>query len=223
MAKLDKMMAGTANYRMGKLIETFGADSEVYKMASDYIEERVDEKYIKRAKESVYDSNGAVIIPKNSIIGIRQVKTKYVTEEVDDPKYGKVVNIKAVEQGTPDSVFGRSDIFDTYLPSPQQLLNTVKEEFNIEGSVKDNKKHLINLAEVYAKKMRSYDTTVSDVYDVLNNVDMLDVDQFEANGFKEDAEKLLSVREKTSAWIEEAKKLADEYDMAVQLDRQSRT
>lgn len=210
MAKLKQMMAGTANYRMGQIIKEFGVNSEVYQMASEYIEEHVDDKYIKKDKAG-------------NIIGIKQIKSKYQTEEVPDDKYGKVVKITGIEEGTPDSVFGRSDIFNTYLPSPTQIFSTVKAEEGIKGSVKENKQVLRPLVEAYAHKMRSYDTTVSDVYDVKDNVDALDADVYSAHDFYSRAVSILQYREKTSEWIDAAKALVEEYDIQVQLERQSRT
>lgn len=173
----------TANARMGNIIKTFGKSSEVYKTASDYIEERVDEKFIKRDKD-------------NNIVGIRQTKES---------------------EAIADNAFGRSTVFNEYLPTVSGLLKAVKEENNIEGSVKENKKILMNLAEIHSSTLRNYDTTVDDIYDVRDDVDALGDSTMVA-----EAQKLLDTREKTSAWLSAARDLVARYDIAVQEARQNR-
>lgn len=178
-----KIKVGTANARMSNIKKTFGVDSEVYKMASDYIEERVDEKFIKR------DTSG-------NITGIRQTKEAEKLSE---------------------NAFGRSDVFDEFLPTVSGLLKAVKEENDIKGSVKDNRTVLINLAEVHAANLRSYDVTVDDIYDVRDDVDALGDATMVA-----EAQQLLDEREKTSAWLSAARDLVARYDEAVQEARQNR-
>lgn len=189
MAKLKKIGAGTANARMSSIINEFGIGSEVYQMASDYIEERVDEKFIKRNKAG-------------DIIGIRQ------TKEAKD-KLG-------------ENVFGRSDIFNEYLPTTNSIYKKVMEEEGYSGTIKANKDVLRPLVEVYAHKMGSYDDTVLDVYDVRDNTDALDADVYAAHDFHGRAVALLKIREKTSEWIDAARALVDEYEIEVQKERQSR-
>ena len=192
------MKVGTANYRMGAIIKEFGFNSEVYQMASEYLEERVDERFLKRNDVG-------------QITGIKQLKEK---SHIDPATGEKVVD----EAGTPsNNVFGRSSIFEEMMPSPQQLLSKMKEENKIKGSIKDNKKVLVNLANVYASTMRSYDTTVDDIYDVRDDVDALGDAKF-----VDEAQSLLDEREKTMDWIAKAKDLVRRYEEAAQKARQER-
>lgn len=192
------MKVGTANARMSAIIKEFGFGSEVYQMASEYLEERVDEKFLKRNDVG-------------QITGIRQLKEKSHL----DPATGE----KVVDQaGTPsDNVFGRSSVFDQMLPTVQGILKQAKEENKVEGTIKENKKMLVPLANALAETMRSYDTTVDDIYDVRDDVDALGDAKF-----VDEAQSLLDEREKTMDWIAKAKDLVRRYEEAAQKARQER-
>lgn len=202
-----KISISAANARLKALDKEFGKNSEIYQMASEYIERVLDKNFV--AKETIKDSSGKDVSVVSHIKNIKEIShmEKYIDEKTGEEKERKVIDKK----GTPtkeENLFGRSEVFDEYLPSPQLILKKMKDEYSIEGTIKENKTVLKNYAEMWAKTMNDYDTTVEGLYDILENSETVEGD---ISVLKENAQKLLDSREKTVSWIEEAKKLYLDY------------
>ena len=195
-----------ANQRLKALAKTFGYESEVYRMASDYIEDRIDDDYIKR------DKNG-------NILRIVAHQGKEVEKESSfTNKNGTEIKRKytVVEEGVDlNNAFGRSYTFDQKLPKVMDLLKTVATENNIEGTIKGNaemKKKLIPLANVYAHRVTEYNSAVDELYHVRDDIDALaSYDPETAIRLSEEAKGALDDRERTDTWIADANEIIKEY------------
>ena len=198
-----------ANQRLKALAKTFGYESEVYKMASGYIEDRIDDKYIKK------DDNG-------NILRIIAHQGKEVEKESSfTNKKGTEIkrNYTVVEEGVDlNNAFGRSYTFDQYLPKVMDLLKTVATENNIEGTIKGNaemKKQLIPLANAYAHRVSDYNTAVDELYNVRDDIESVGAyDPETAIRLSEEAKGALDDRERTDTWIALANQIIQEYNDA---------
>lgn len=217
---IPKITIATANARLKSLAKTFGYKSEVYAMASTYVASHIDDKYIVK--------NDA-----NDIIRIKATEEKYHMEDQEyTTKNGetKTHQVKVVDKEglNLNDAFGRSSSWEKYLPKTMGILTDVKEENNIEGTIKENKKELMRLAELKAAIVNDYQPTVNDIYGVLNDDDSLAAEDPD-NAYRLMAEASDLIDEKNDAqdahiittawmedWIHRASKVVKDYQERVE-------
>lgn len=211
---LKHISIATANKRLGAIRNTFGSDSEMYRMASNYVESHVDEKYLVRDED-------------NNLLRIKAKEEKFHMEDQEyTTKNGeikthkvKVVDKEGLNLG---DAFGRSNTWEENLPTVTQALKQIKDENNIEGSIKDNKKVLVPLANIRAAAINLFEPTVSDIYEVANDDDALAaVDPENAARLQKEAEKLIdekrqgfSSTSELQDWIYRTSLVVQEYNEA---------
>lgn len=198
-----------ANQRLKALAKTFGYESEVYKMASAYIEDRIDEQYIRRDKN-------------NNIKNIIAHQGKEIEKESSfTNKQGTEIkrNYTVVEEGVDlNNAFGRSYTFEQYLPKVMDLFKAVAKDNNVEGTIRGNeavKKKLIPLANAYAHQVTEYNAAIDELYNVRDDIESVgSYDPETAIRLSEEAKSALDDRERTDTWIALANQLIQEYNDA---------
>ena len=198
-----------ANARLKALAKEYGYDSKVYQMASEYIEEHIDDKYIRKKDGHI------VNIVAHQGKEVEKEKASFIN------KAGKEVTqtYKVIEEGVDlKNAFGRSDVFDEYLPTITGLTKKMMDEHSIKGTIKENKEIVKPYANAYAAVKVSYKPTVDDLYAIRDRdpLTLAELDPAEYDRLKGKAQELLDSREKTEAWVEEAKNLYVEYKEKVE-------
>lgn len=208
MAKKDGITIATANARLKALEKTFGFDSEVYQMASDYIKEKIDDEYIVK-------NDAGDIIRIKAHQGVEVEKEKSWIN-----KNGKEVTqkYKVIEGGVDlENAFGRAELFDEQLPTVTSIIKRTMAAEGIEGTIKDNKLVVAPLANAYAHVIRNFDDKVHEVYGVRDDEGSLGYyDRPLADSYHDKAVDLLAERKKAIEWIARANNLINEYWAAVE-------
>jgi len=203
MTKRDGITVATANARLKALAKTFGFDSEVYQMASDYVKEKIDDEFI--VKNDAGD-----------IVRIKAHQGKEVEKEKSwINKNGKEVvqKYKVVEGGVDlENAFGRAELFNEQLPTVTGIIKRAMEVEDVEGTIKANKEKMIPLVNAWAKEIRNFDNNVNDVYDVKEDAGSLSYfDSALAKKYHNEAVDLLNEREQSMSWTAKAKDIVKRY------------
>lgn len=166
----------------------------------------------------------------------------YILSKVDSNyikynKKGEVVGVREVKD-LPTELFGRSYVFDQYIPSAKDLLKrelkALKEEISEKASLKSDEKDflkmkqssalankqikqkLIQRANVVAEDLTDWDGLVDELYQVRDDVEGLNDASFISA-----AQELLDTRAKTVEWVRKTRELVRLYfETAEALERE---
>lgn len=194
------------------------------------------DKKLTTAKKINYRLNTLIkTFGKNSQIAITAkdyILSKANAQYIKYNKKGEVVGVRDVKD-LPVELFGRSYVFDQYIPSAKDLLKrelkALKEEISEKASLKSDekdflkmkqssalaneqiRKRLIKRANVVAEDLTDWDGLVDELYQVLDNTE----DLYESSTFIDNAQDLLDTRAKTVEWVRAARELVRAYFDAV--------
>lgn len=204
-----RISVATAHARLKKIYDTFGPESTVYQTAASYVEEHIDDKYLRR------DADG-------NIMGISQSKELKNKEALFGRSYVFDEMLPTVQKK--GGILDREiTAFKKEIRDRQGPLTAQEQEImtsNTKTILKDPTltKFFTGRANVIAADLDSYDQKdgiINEVYIVRDNLEGLIEG---ADDFHSDAIELLDRKERTADWVREARKLVQDYYAAV--DRQ---
>ena len=204
-----RISVATANARLKKIYETFDPKSSIYQTAAAYVEEHIDEKYLKR------DDDG-------NIMGIKQTKELKNKEALFGRSYVFDEMLPTIQKkgGILDREITafKKEIKDRQGPLTEQEQEIMTS--NTKTILKDPSltKFFVGRANIVASDLSKYDQDdgiISEIYVVRDNSEGLIEG---ADDFHNDAVELLDRKERTADWVREARKLVRDYEAAV--DRQ---
>ena len=168
------------------------------------------------------------------------IESKVKDDYIKRNKSGEVVGIRQVKT-LPDQIFGRSDVFNEYIPAVQDIfsreIKAFKEEIAAgrQGPMTKEEemlmktgprkamqdpllsKYVARKATLIAEDLADWDGTVDDVYQVSGNKEnAINVEDLIA-----EADDLLDTRVKTAEWVRAARDLVTRYTERVEYQRRT--
>ena len=166
------------------------------------------------------------------------IESKVKNDFIKRNKDGDVVGIRQVKT-LPDQIFGRSDVFNEYVPAVQDIFSREIKAFKEEMAAgrqgpmtKEEEmlmktgprkamqdpllsKYVSRKATLIAEDLADWDGTVDDVYQVRDNTERaIDLEDLIA-----EANDLLDTRVKTADWVRAARDLVTRYTERVEYQR----
>ena len=205
---MAKSILSKINYNMKSLISTFGGDSEIVQAARDYLESRLDDKYLKRDKAT------------NEIIGVVQSK------DLTSKQLGRDKTVLSYIPSAKQLIKQEVDTYKEELKQKNKNDLTDEEKQILKSSsakiMKDPKLETFftNQAKKTAADLSDYDTITDEVYEVADNKeDLIEDAQYYmswATGLLNDRN-TMTMRE----WVIEARQLVTKYIEAVETERRN--